>query len=56
MSGVTAADAESQEELAFEGALRPKSLDEFVGQRKVRGQLDLLLKAAALQERTPTTS
>jgi Holliday junction DNA helicase RuvB len=53
VSGITSAGAESQEELAFEGALRPKSLDEFVGQRKVRGQLDLLLKAAAMQERTP---
>jgi Holliday junction DNA helicase RuvB len=51
--GITAADAQSPEELAFEGALRPKSLDEFVGQRKVRGQLDLLLKAAAMQDRTP---
>ncbi|PZO59713.1 MAG: Holliday junction branch migration DNA helicase RuvB [Leifsonia xyli] len=53
MSGITSAGAESQEELAFEGALRPRSLDEFVGQRKVRGQLDLLLKAAGMQDRTP---
>jgi len=44
---------ESEAELAFEGALRPHSLAEFVGQRKVRGQLELLLKAAALQNRTP---
>ncbi|PRY70352.1 Holliday junction DNA helicase subunit RuvB [Glaciihabitans tibetensis] len=44
---------ESEAELAFEGALRPQSLSEFVGQRKVRGQLELLLKAAALQNRTP---
>ncbi|MWB99712.1 Holliday junction branch migration DNA helicase RuvB [Agromyces seonyuensis] len=40
-------------ELAFEGALRPKTLDEFVGQRRVRGQLQLLLRAAELQDRTP---
>lgn len=40
-------------ELAFEGALRPKSLTEFVGQHKVRGQLQLLLTAAAMQQRTP---
>lgn len=44
---------ESDTELAFEGALRPKSLSEFVGQTKVRGQLELLLKAAAIQNRTP---
>ncbi len=46
-------EPESEAELAFEGALRPKSLAEFVGQRKVRGQLELLLRAAALQNRTP---
>ncbi|MBX0298476.1 Holliday junction branch migration DNA helicase RuvB [Cryobacterium sp. 1639] len=40
-------------ELAFEGALRPQSLEEFVGQQKVRGQLQLLLTAAAMQQRTP---
>jgi len=44
---------ESEAELAFEGALRPKSLAEFVGQKKVRGQLQLLLQAAAIQNRTP---
>ena len=44
---------ESDAELAFEGALRPRSLDEFVGQSKVRGQLQLLLQAAAIQSRTP---
>ncbi|QTX04593.1 Holliday junction branch migration DNA helicase RuvB [Agromyces archimandritae] len=40
-------------ELAFEGALRPKNLGEFVGQAKVRGQLQLLLRAAELQQRSP---
>jgi Holliday junction DNA helicase RuvB len=44
---------ESDAELAFEGALRPRTLREFVGQTKVRGQLQLLLQAAALQNRTP---
>jgi Holliday junction DNA helicase RuvB len=44
---------ESEAELAFEGALRPKSLSEFVGQSKVRAQLELLLRAAELQNRTP---
>ncbi len=46
-------EAQSEAEIAFEGALRPKSLSEFVGQRKVRGQLQLLLDAAAIQQRTP---
>lgn len=45
--------AESAAELAFEGALRPSSLGEFVGQAKVRSQLDLLLRAAAMQQRAP---
>ena len=44
---------ESEAELAFEGALRPRSLAEFVGQARVRGQLQLLLDAAGLQQRTP---
>ncbi|CAN5328021.1 Holliday junction branch migration DNA helicase RuvB [soil metagenome] len=44
---------ESEAELAFEGALRPRSLSEFIGQSKVRGQLQLLLQAAAMQNRTP---
>ncbi|MCS4277086.1 MULTISPECIES: Holliday junction branch migration DNA helicase RuvB [Mycetocola] len=47
------ATASGDAELAFEGALRPSTLSEFVGQQKVRGQLELLLRAAALQERTP---
>ena len=38
-------------ELAIEGALRPTSLGEFVGQQKVRGQLQLLLEAAKIQSR-----
>jgi Holliday junction DNA helicase RuvB len=44
---------ESDAELAYEGALRPQSLAEFVGQHKVRRQLQLLLGAAGLQNRTP---
>lgn len=43
----------SESDLAFESALRPASLDEFIGQSKVKQQLDLLLKAAALQKRSP---
>ncbi|MBX3078112.1 MAG: Holliday junction branch migration DNA helicase RuvB [Cryobacterium sp.] len=44
---------ESDVELAFEGALRPKTLAEFVGQQKVRAQLQLLLDAARMQNRAP---
>lgn len=50
---VTATELESDVELAFEGALRPRTLAEFVGQPKVRGQLELLLRAAGMQDRTP---
>ncbi|WP_166864589.1 Holliday junction branch migration DNA helicase RuvB [Salinibacterium sp. ZJ70] len=53
MSEITGAAPESEAELAFEGALRPKSLGEFVGQTKARGQLELLLRAAEMQSRTP---
>lgn len=45
--------AEDEAELAVEGALRPTSLAEFVGQQKVRGQLQLLLDAARIQQRPP---
>ncbi|MBX3090511.1 MAG: Holliday junction branch migration DNA helicase RuvB [Cryobacterium sp.] len=52
-AGIGRAFPESEAELAFEGALRPKTLAEFVGQSKVRAQLQLLLDAAKLQNRTP---
>ncbi len=42
-----------ENDLAFESALRPKSLGEFIGQTKVRNQLSLILQAATLQNRTP---
>lgn len=51
MSDLTNPEPEGNE-LAFESALRPKSLDEFVGQHKIRKQLSLLLDAAKLQGRT----
>ncbi len=44
---------DDETELAIEGALRPGSLAEFVGQHKVRGQLQLLLDAARIQQRSP---
>ena len=42
-----------ESDLVFESAIRPKSLNEFVGQHKVRSQIQLLIDAAALQQRTP---
>jgi Holliday junction DNA helicase RuvB len=39
-------------ELAFESALRPKTLAEFVGQEQVRKQIQLLIDAARIQDRT----
>ncbi|MGH3359117.1 MAG: Holliday junction branch migration DNA helicase RuvB [Nocardioidaceae bacterium] len=41
------------DERAFEAALRPKSLDELVGQERVHEQLSLVLQAARGRERTP---
>lgn len=39
------------EERALEAAMRPKNLDEFVGQSRVREQLSLVLEASKLRER-----
>ena len=52
MSGELSPQA-SPTELGYEGALRPATLDEFVGQSKVRSQLSLLLNAATMRQRTP---
>ncbi|MEI7943959.1 MAG: Holliday junction branch migration DNA helicase RuvB [Actinomycetes bacterium] len=41
------------DERQIESALRPRSLDEFVGQHRVRQQLDLVLKAAKGRSSTP---
>lgn len=43
----------SESDLAFESALRPTTLAEFIGQANVSKQLGLLLKAASLQNRAP---
>ncbi|MFA5606349.1 MAG: Holliday junction branch migration DNA helicase RuvB [Leucobacter sp.] len=52
MSGELSPQAALSEQ-GYEGALRPATLEEFVGQSKVRRQLGLLLEAATMQERTP---
>jgi len=42
---IAAAPASPQEE-ALERALRPKQLDEYIGQEKIRGQLEIFIQAA----------
>ncbi|HET7735090.1 MAG TPA: Holliday junction branch migration DNA helicase RuvB [Nocardioidaceae bacterium] len=49
---LTAAEAEGDER-AVEAALRPKSLDELIGQDRVREQLGLVLQAARGRGRAP---
>ncbi len=49
---LTDADADGDER-AVEAALRPKSLDEVVGQARVRDQLGLVLEAARQRGRVP---
>ena len=41
-----AAGAADPGELAMEGSLRPRTLDEYIGQREVKASLDVLLQAA----------
>ena len=43
---------EEPEERALEAALRPRNLDDFVGQQRVRQQLSLVLEASRLRNRS----
>ncbi|WP_053388283.1 Holliday junction branch migration DNA helicase RuvB [Leucobacter japonicus] len=52
MTGELSAQATPSEQ-GYEGALRPATLSEFVGQAKVRRQLSLLLDAATMRRHTP---
>ena len=45
-----AADAMDPAEVAVEGSLRPRSLDEYIGQREVKANLGVLLTAARARE------
>jgi Holliday junction DNA helicase RuvB len=45
-----AADAEDPAEVLIEGSLRPRSLDEYIGQREVKANLGVLLQAARARE------
>jgi Holliday junction DNA helicase RuvB len=49
---ILAAEAEADER-AVEAALRPRTLDEVIGQERVREQLSLVLEAARARERAP---
>src|SRR3569623_350401 len=48
---ISATPASSNEE-AIERALRPKQLDEYVGQEKIRGQLEIFITAARKRRET----
>src|SRR5680860_538369 len=49
---LVAADAEVDERVV-EAALRPRTLDEVIGQERVREQLSLVLEAARRRNRAP---
>jgi Holliday junction DNA helicase RuvB len=51
-SSLTIAEADGDDRVV-EAALRPKSLDELIGQQRVREQLSLVLEAARQRERAP---
>src|SRR3954449_2234300 len=46
LSHVLAADLVDDTEIAVEGTLRPRTLDEYIGQREVKANLSVLLAAA----------
>jgi Holliday junction DNA helicase RuvB len=54
LSGLDAVLAEATpDDRAFDAALRPRTLEELVGQERVREQLSLVLEAAQARGRTP---
>lgn len=52
-SDLVSGAAEDGDERVIEAALRPKRLDEFIGQERVREQLSLVLQSAIRRGRTP---
>src|SRR4051812_22645550 len=52
LASLTTAEAEGDEQ-AVEAALRPRTLDEVIGQQRVRDQLGLVLEAAKARGRAP---
>ena len=49
-SRVIASSPVSKQEEILERALRPKQLDEYVGQEKIRGQIEIFIEAARLRK------
>ncbi|MFI0356644.1 Holliday junction branch migration DNA helicase RuvB [Actinomadura sp. 9N407] len=50
---LVSAAVDGSEESVIEAALRPKKLDDFIGQERVREQLSLVLQSALRRGRTP---
>src|SRR6476619_2827910 len=46
LSRILSADLEDDGDLVIEGTLRPRRLDEYIGQNEVKASLDVLLQAA----------
>ncbi|HSK51294.1 MAG TPA: Holliday junction branch migration DNA helicase RuvB, partial [Clostridia bacterium] len=46
VSRILAADLVDENDLVIEGSLRPRTLDEYIGQREVKSNLSVLLQAA----------
>ena len=46
LSRILSADPGDETDLVVEGTLRPKTLDEYIGQREVKANLSILLQAA----------
>ena len=46
LSRILSADLEDEADLVVEGTLRPRTLDEYIGQREVKANLSVLLTAA----------
>ena len=46
LSRILSADLEDEGDLVVEGTLRPRTLDEYIGQREVKANLSVLLTAA----------
>src|SRR6187401_419292 len=46
LSRILSADLEDDGDLVIEGTLRPRTLDEYIGQREVKANLGVLLEAA----------
>jgi Holliday junction DNA helicase RuvB len=46
LSRILSADLEDEGDLVIEGTLRPRTLDEYIGQREVKANLSVLLTAA----------